>query len=78
MFYVYVLRNPRGILYKGSTGDLPGRIEEHNWGILKKYTKNKGPWQLVYFEQFTTRAAAMRKERFFKTGKGREYLKTKL
>ncbi len=78
MYYAYVLQNSEGILYKGSSGDLSGRILEHNFGDFKKYTKNKGPWKLVYFENFSTRSEAMIREKFFKTGKGRDFIKAQI
>ncbi|MBZ5671737.1 MAG: GIY-YIG nuclease family protein [Acidobacteriia bacterium] len=75
MYYVYVLMSEStGRLYKGSTEDLPRRLEEHN-ANLASATKNRGPWKLVYHEECPTRSAAMLRERYFKTGKGREELK---
>jgi len=77
MFYAYVLKNPFGILYKGSTRDLRHRINQHNGQIdYPSFTKKRGPWKLAYSEEFTTRSEAMKRERFFKTGKGRDFLKT--
>ncbi len=78
MFYVYVLENAiSGQLYKGFTSNLTQRIGQHNAGISKS-TKNRGAWQLVYKEEFATRAEAMHREKFLKSGKGREFLKTVL
>jgi putative endonuclease len=75
MFHVYVLRNVRtGRLYTGFTSDLTQRIGQHNHGITKS-TRNRGSWELVYQEEFATRAEAMRRERFLKSGQGREELK---
>ena len=75
MFTVYVLRSmATGGLYTGFTSDLAYRIEQHNHGITTS-TKGRGPWKLVYQEQYTTRAEAMRRERYLKSGKGREELK---
>ncbi|MBI2607661.1 MAG: GIY-YIG nuclease family protein [Candidatus Doudnabacteria bacterium] len=50
MYYVYVLRNPKGILYKGSTNNLERRVEQHKLGLYKNYTQKRGPWELVYHE----------------------------
>ena len=77
MFYAYVIRNQKGLLYKGSTDDLSKRIAQHNVGI-SGFTRNKGPWRLAYHETFNTREEAENREKFFKTGRGREYLKSKL
>jgi len=77
MFFVYVLRNQKGNLYTGHTNNLERRLNQHNSG-LEKSTKNKGPWQLVYQEKFTTRGLAMIREKELKTGKGRDFLKSVL
>jgi len=75
MYYVYVLRScVNGDLYKGSTENLERRLIQHNEGLVK-YTSKFKPWELVYYEEFETRSLAVRRERFFKTGKGRELLK---
>jgi putative endonuclease len=74
IFYVYVLRNQQGILYKGFTSDLEKRILEHNSG-KNIYTRFNKPWDLVYKEEFTTKSDAIKRELFLKSGKGRDYLK---
>jgi putative endonuclease len=74
MFYVYVLQSESTTrYYTGFTADLEQRIGQHNSGVTKS-TKNRGPWKLVYTEQYDSRAEAMRRERFLKSGKGREQL----
>ncbi|MGQ0827151.1 MAG: GIY-YIG nuclease family protein, partial [Bacteroidota bacterium] len=40
-----------------------------------KYTKNKGPWVLVYSESYITRSEAVKREKYFKTGVGRDLIK---
>ena len=77
MFYVYVLINTKSKLYIGHTNSIERRIIEHNSG-LSPYTKNRGPWNIICSETFTTRGEAMKREKFFKSGKGREYLKNLL
>lgn len=75
MFYVYVLQSETTEqFYTGFTADLVQRIGQHNQGVTKS-TRNRGPWRLVYQEQFATRAEAMRREKFLKSGKGREELR---
>jgi putative endonuclease len=75
MFTTYMLRSIcTGRLYTGYTFDLEKRILQHNSGISKS-TCNRGPWELLYREDFHTRAEAMARERFFKTGVGRDELK---
>ena len=63
--------------YKGSCADLQRRLGEHNAGktsSIRKYI----PFALVYFETFETRTEAVAREKYFKTGAGRRYLKNKI
>jgi len=78
MYTVYVLLSKStGRFYTGQTSDLPRRLLEHQSG-LARYTRNRGPWELVFSEEYATRAEAMTRERFFKSGKGRIFLKNLL
>jgi putative endonuclease len=75
MYSVYVLRNcSSGRQYTGYTSDLKQRVGQHNHGITKS-TKNRGQWEMVYQEEFATRSEAMKREKYLKSGKGREELK---
>ena len=70
-WHVYVLENTAGKRYVGSTGRDPSiRLSEHNQG-LNRWTKANGPWRLVYSEEYSTKKEALQRERFFKTGTGR-------
>ena len=52
MYYAYIIESAQsGIFYKGSTGDYKKRLKEHNEGI-NEYTRNKGPWKLVFVQAF--------------------------
>ena len=52
MYYFYVLQSKvDNSLYFGSTDNLKKRLKEHNDG-KSKYTKNKIPWDLVYYEAY--------------------------
>jgi putative endonuclease len=74
MYFVYVLRNQSsGLHYTGHTAHLPQRLGQHNHGITKS-TKNRGPWELLHQEEFASRSEAMKREKFLKSGKGREEL----
>jgi len=74
MFYVYILKSQtNGKRYVGQTANLAHRITSHNKGD-SKYTKSGMPWVLVYSEAYDTRSEAIKRELYFKTGKGREFL----
>jgi putative endonuclease len=76
MYYAYVIQNSKGILYKGSTDDVVKRVGQHNSGSgFPSFTSKRGPWKLIYKEAFATRIEAEAREKFFKTGQGREFLK---
>ncbi|MCA6443985.1 MAG: GIY-YIG nuclease family protein, partial [Bacteroidetes bacterium] len=42
------------------------------------YTKNKGQWTLNYVESYGTKKEAILRERYLKTGAGRDFLKRKI
>jgi putative endonuclease len=74
MFHVYVLRSGKtGRRYIGSCEDVAQRLRQHNSGASKA-TRHGIPWNLVHSETFPTRVQAVRKERYFKTGRGRDEL----
>ncbi len=74
-FYAYVLQSiSHKTFYYGSTKDIESRLREHNSGKVR-YTKGRMPWILVYFEEFETRGEAMKRELFFKTIDGYNFLK---
>ena len=59
---VYILRCADGTLYTGITNDLSRRIAEHESGQGAKYTKGRGPFQLVFEEVFPNRGLASKRE----------------
>lgn len=74
--YVYVLRsNKDGKLYVGLTNNLYKRFKQHNAGLVKS-TRQRRPFILLYFEKFLFRSDAAKREKFFKSGIGRETIKT--
>jgi putative endonuclease len=80
MYFVYVIRSESvGRIYIGHTGDLEKRLGEHNDPscFSSKFTKRvPGPWSLIYNEKYSTRSEAFRRERWLKTGCGRDFLKS--
>ena len=59
---VYILRCSDGTYYTGITNDLPRRIGQHNDGKGAKYTKARGPVELVYSEEQPNRSKATKRE----------------
>lgn len=62
MYWVYILRCRDGTLYTGITDDLDRRLRAHNAGTGAKYTRGRGPVELVYREEQPDRSAALRRE----------------
>lgn len=62
MHYCYMLRCKDESLYTGYTNDLMGRLAKHNAGEGAKYTKGRGPCELVYYEEYDTKNEAMKRE----------------
>ena len=58
----YILRCADGTLYTGWTNDLQQRLKTHNAGKGGKYTRSRLPVELVYYEQYPTKAEAMSRE----------------
>jgi putative endonuclease len=78
MFYVYaILSLKRSYIYVGLTSDIERRIRQHNKGY-EKTTKPYAPFQLIYSEQFDTRAEARKREKYLKSGAGKEFLRSRL
>ncbi len=59
---VYILQCADGTLYTGITNDLERRVAEHEAGQGAKYTKGRGPFQLVYRERCEDRGLASKRE----------------
>lgn len=62
MYYVYLLRCADGTLYTGFTNDLARRLAAHNAGKGAKYTRGRRPVELVYWESFSNKSSALRRE----------------
>ena len=76
MYYVYILKSKKnGKRYIGFTGKDPNhRLTEHNNGS-NTFTRYNGPFELIYSEQYEDEDFTRKRERYFKTGHGRAYLK---
>ena len=77
MFFVYVLKSvAHQRFYVGMTTDVERRIEEHN-NAKTKSTKGWKPWKLFFFEEFPTREQARQREKYLKSGYGKQWIKHK-
>lgn len=62
MNYTYILRCSDGSLYTGWTNHIEKRVKAHNKGQGAKYTRGRLPVILVYYEAYSTKEEAMRRE----------------
>lgn len=62
IWYLYILRCRDGTLYTGITTDVDKRFAAHNAGKGAKYTRGRGPLQLLYREQCADHSAALKRE----------------
>ena len=62
MNYVYILRCNDGSFYTGWTNYLEKRFKAHSEGKGAKYTKSRGPFEIVHYETFETKKEAMKRE----------------
>jgi putative endonuclease len=75
MITVYAIKSlTRNYVYVGMTNDLERRLQEHNNGENKS-TKAYKPFVLIYSEIFPGRVLARAKEKFLKSGVGKEFLR---
>ncbi len=78
MFYVYVIKSKfRNYIYIGLSNNLDRRLKEHQEG-LNKTTKPYRPFDLIYTENFESRVEARKREKYLKSGIGKEWIKAKL
>jgi len=77
MFTTYIIQNETGRKYIGFTENLERRLSEHNNpnGKKKGWTRLRGQWKLMHKEEFESKTEALKREKYFKTGVGREFLK---
>ncbi len=74
---VYVLVCADKSFYVGMTKDLKRRLSEHR-RCLVGWTKSRLPVELVHHERFSTRREGRSRERYLKSGWGKQWLKGKL
>ena len=74
MYYVYILKSLKTErFYIGYSNDIQARLVRHNAGATPS-TKSGRPWRIVYYEKFSTKTDAIKREREIKKQKSREYI----
>lgn len=61
-WYVYILRCGDGSLYCGIAHDVEKRLAQHRCGKGAKYTRGRGPLELVYCEALPSHSDALKRE----------------
>ncbi|HUD19054.1 MAG TPA: GIY-YIG nuclease family protein [Patescibacteria group bacterium] len=78
MYYTYVFKSSLdNKLYIGFCNGLKRRIKEHNDGLVPA-TKPRRPMMLVYYEACLSKDKAVVREKYFKSGFGRRFLKNRI
>ncbi len=74
-FWVYVIQSEKDTwTYTDNTNNVKRRLCEHNMGKMNS-TRHHRPFKLIYTEGFSSRREAVSREKFLKTGQGREFRK---
>ncbi|MDO8929153.1 MAG: GIY-YIG nuclease family protein [Bacteroidota bacterium] len=74
-YTVYALHSQfDGRIYVGFSSNVEKRLKEHNSGKTKS-TKGFRPWVIIFTEEYTNRIEAREKEKYYKTGIGKEKLR---
>jgi putative endonuclease len=74
MYTIYGLNFDDGRIYVGMTDNLARRIKEHKRGRTKS-TKNRGDFKIIKIEECDNRVTAREREKYWKSGCGKEQLK---
>ncbi|MCK5541197.1 MAG: GIY-YIG nuclease family protein [Desulfobacterales bacterium] len=78
MYYTYILKSQKGNKqFVGLTKEIDIRFKQHNNGEVES-TKEFSPFTLLYYEACINKEDAKIREIFFKTQKGRLFLKKRL
>ena len=73
--HVYVLKSEKnGDLYVGMAYDPQSRLKEHNTG-KNRYSKGLIPWKILFTETYPDWKTARAREKYLKSGVGKEFLK---
>jgi putative endonuclease len=74
-FVVYILYSEKfNKNYTGFTSNLISRFNSHNNLETKGFTLKFRPWKVIHVEFFDSKSEAMKREKYLKTGVGREFI----
>jgi len=75
MHYVYAIKSlVKNYIYVGITDNPDRRINQHNTG-RSKTTRYYTPFKLILIEKYNNRIDARKREKYLKSGCGKEFLK---
>ncbi len=75
IWHVYALRSlSRNYIYVGMTSQLAVRVAQHNAG-KERTTRPYRPFELIVSESFDSRQEARDREKYLKSGIGKEFLR---
>ena len=75
MYTVYVLHSIKfNKIYIGYTSNLEARFISHNQLGTKGWTIPFRPWVILHTETFEEKSAAMKREKYLKSARGREFV----
>ena len=75
MYFVYVLSSGiRNYLYVGLTNNIERRVKQHQDGRVRT-TRAYKPFTLITKEVYLTRKEARAREKYLKSGSGKEWIK---
>ena len=74
-FFVYAIKSlEKNYIYVGMTNNPDRRFQEHNSG-KERATKPYAPFRMIFLEKVGTREDARKREKYLKSGVGKEFLK---
>jgi len=77
-YFVYMIESEEGYRYTGMTENLAFRPAQHNNHELSFHTKRGTNWKILHFEEFSIKSDALKRERWLKTGVGRDFIRNLL
>jgi putative endonuclease len=75
-YFVYAIESREGYRYTRTTENLSHRLSQHNNHNLSFWTKRGSDWKIIFQEEFENKRDALKKEKWLKSGVGREYLRS--